>query len=114
MTNNLPPDFSATVRRGATFGPVVFTVSGLDLTLYNLAAGVGTDDVAPTLTKTSGTTFSVTLPSALTSGLKFKALGSPASGHNPWWVDAVSIADPTVVVPLVGGVITVVQRGAHD
>lgn len=112
--NNLPPDFSATVRRGATFGPVVFTVAGLDMTNYTLVAGIGVEDVPLTPTKLTSTTFSVTLSSTLTGALKSQTPGNALAGRNPWWVDAVLTVDPTVIVPLVGGVITVVQRGAHD
>ena len=114
MNNNLPPEFSAQLRRGAMFGPVIFTVTGLDLSLYNLAAGIGPDDAPPTVTRISSTQFSVTVPAALTLSLKSQASGAASSGRNTWWVDAVAISDPTVVVPLVGGELTVLARGAHD
>lgn len=122
MTNNLPPDFSAVLRRGATFGPVIFTVTGLNLSLYSLSAGIGADDVAPTISAVTpvvtdeGTLyqFSVTVPAALTLSLKTKTIGTQSSGLNTWWLDATLISDSTVVVPLVGGELTVVARGGHD
>ena len=112
MDNNLPNEYSATLRRGATFGPVVFTFSGIDLSGYALTAGVGPADRAPTVTKLNSTQVSITLPAALTSQLDYSVGPGFRQGRNAWWMDAT--ATDGTVVPLLGGVCEVLTRGNHD
>lgn len=113
MDNNLPNEYSATLRRGATFGPVTFTFSGIDLTAYTLTAGIGAADLAPMLVKNSATQVTLTLPAALTAQLAYSvALGGNRQGRNAWWMDAT--ASDGTVIPLLGGVFEVLTRGNHD
>ena len=112
MDNNLPNEYSATLRRGATFGPVTFTFSGIDLTAYTLTAGIGAADLAPTLVKNNATQVTLTLPAALTAQLAYSVGPGFRQGRNAWWMDATA-ADGTIV-PLLGGVFEVLTRGNHD
>lgn len=114
MTNNLPPKYDAVMRQGATFGPVTFVVSGLDLTNYNLVGGIGKDNATPTLTKSNGTTFTMIVPPAITSTLTAGSNTTSETGKHALWIDAVSATDTTVVIPLVGGSLRVMVKGAHD
>ena len=40
MMENLPPRLDLRARKGATLGPIEVTVSGVDLTLYDLTKPV--------------------------------------------------------------------------
>ena len=112
MDNNLPNEYSATIRRGATFGPVVFTFSGIDLTPYTLTSGVGAADLPATVVKNNATQVTLTLPAALTAQLAYSVGPGFRQGRNAWWMDATA-ADGTLV-PLLGGVFEVQTRGSHD
>ena len=112
MDNNLPNEYSATIRRGATFGPVVFTFSGIDLTTYTLTSGVGAADLPATVVTNNATQVTLTLPSALTAQLAYSVGPGFRQGRNAWWLDATA-ADGTLV-PLLGGVFEVQTRGSHD
>lgn len=115
--DNLPSSFDATARQGATFGPITLTVSGIDLTLHTLTGGVGTGALAPTLAVVDSTHATVTFSAALTNSLQARAptdrIGSAATKH-VWWVDAVKISDPTIIIPLAAGTLSVVAKGGHD
>lgn len=112
MDNNLPNEYSATIRRGATFGPVVFTFSGIDLTTYTLTSGVGAADLPATVVTNNATQVTLTLPAALTAQLAYSVGPGFRQGRNAWWLDATA-ADGTLV-PLLGGVFEVQTRGNHD
>jgi hypothetical protein len=112
MDNNLPNEYSATVRRGATFGPVTFTFSDIDLTGYTLTSGVGAADLPATVVKNNSTQVTFTLPAALTAQLAYSVGPGFRQGRNAWWLDAT--ASDGTVVPLLGGVIEVLTRGNHD
>lgn len=112
MDNNLPNEYSATIRRGATFGPVVFTFGGIDLTTYTLTSGVGAADLPATVVKNNATQVTLTLPAALTAQLAYSVGPGFRQGRNAWWLDATA-ADGTLV-PLLGGVFEVQTRGNHD
>ena len=112
MDNNLPNEYSATLRRGATFGPVTFTFSGIDLTGYTISAGIGAADLAPTVVKNNATQVTLTLPAALTTQLAYSVGPGFRQGRNAWWMDA--IASDGTPVPLLGGVFEVLTRGNHD
>ena len=110
--DNLPNEFSAVIRRGATFGPVTFTFSGIDLTAYTVTAGVGASDLAPTVVKNNSTQVTLTLPAALTTHLAYSTGPGFRQGRNAWWMDAA--ASDGTVIPLLGGVFEVLARGSHD
>lgn len=114
---NLPNRFDATLRQGATFGPVTFTVADIDLTLHTLVGGVGQTTLTPTLVIVDATHFTATFSSALTSSLTARAATertARSDTKHAWWVDAVRIADTSFITPVVAGTLSLVAKGGHD
>lgn len=109
MMENLPPRLDLRARKGATLGPIEVTVSGVDLTLYNLTASH-----ALALQVTSPGTFTMAWPAALLDTLAFGAYPGFGAGNSPYWIDGLLKTDPTVVLPLLAGKINVSAKGSHD
>lgn len=105
--NNLPQRFDLSARKGAALGPIEVVVSGIDLTLYNLA---GTPD---SLAVSSATTFAMTFSATLLDSLPFGQHLGFAAGNSRYWVDATLKTDSAVVVPLIAGNLNVSAKGSY-